>query len=165
MVLAQTGVTVTGTYEWQNGQINGTVTGSLFSGQWSEGPSYIPPDDAGDIELTLDAGCNSFTGKWRYGFEGDDWGNWDGTRIGAATATPTGTRTPTRTATRTPTRTPTGKMGPTATRTVGATATGTRTATATQPPGSQNWTLHLPIVVRSVSPGSAGRSQLIKEPE
>ncbi|HPL52519.1 MAG TPA: copper amine oxidase N-terminal domain-containing protein [Bacillota bacterium] len=76
-VLTQNGSTVTGTYTHDKGKINGTVYGNVIKGTWSESPSYSPPGDAGDMELTMSADGKSFTGKWRYGSEGS-WGNWDG---------------------------------------------------------------------------------------
>ncbi len=76
-ILTQNGSTVTGTYTHDEGKITGTVNGSVLLGTWSESPSYSPPNDAGDMELTMAADGKSFTGKWRYGSEGS-WGNWEG---------------------------------------------------------------------------------------
>lgn len=81
MVLTQTGSKVTGSYTYDNGRIDGTVSGNVLSGTWSEAPSYAPPHDAGEVEFVMSDDGKSFTGKWRYGSEGD-WGNWEGgTRI------------------------------------------------------------------------------------
>lgn len=77
MVITQNGNIVTGTYTHDNGKISGTVSGSTFTGTWSEAPSYAPDKDAGDMELTMSADGMSFTGKWRYGSSGS-WGNWEG---------------------------------------------------------------------------------------
>jgi len=71
MVLVQTGNSVNGTYTYQGGNITGTVSGNKLTGTWSESPSYIPPDDAGDVELTISVDCNSITGRWRYDSTGD----------------------------------------------------------------------------------------------
>jgi|GEM_PF-812073 len=87
MHLQQTGNRVTGTYEWDNGKIEGLVSGNTLTGTWSEAPSYSPPGDAGDFEFTISPDCNSFTGRWRYGSAGG-WGEWNGTRVSAA-PTPT----------------------------------------------------------------------------
>ncbi|NPV06940.1 MAG: hypothetical protein HPY83_03120 [Anaerolineae bacterium] len=87
MVLAQAGDHVTGTYTYNGGRIDGTVTGTLLSGTWSEAPDYLPPDSAGDIEFTMAADCGSFSGRWRYGSTGD-WQGWDGTKVMAFTAGP-----------------------------------------------------------------------------
>ncbi len=81
MVLSQTGDSVSGTYTWDSGHIEGSVTGNVFSGLWSEAPSYNLPDDAGTVVLTLSPDGNSITGNWRYGLSGDWDGSWTGTRI------------------------------------------------------------------------------------
>lgn len=81
MKLMQKGNTVTGTYSWDEGKIEGTVSGNMLRGTWSESPSYSPPDDAGDFEFTLSADGNSFSGHWRYGSD-DDWdGDWTAEKI------------------------------------------------------------------------------------
>ncbi|MBC8275717.1 MAG: hypothetical protein H8E40_12215 [Chloroflexi bacterium] len=81
MDLTQTGSSVTGTYTWDQGKIDGTVNGDILGGTWSEEPSYAPPTDAGDFEFTLSSDGNSFTGKWRYGSSGEWDGDWSGERI------------------------------------------------------------------------------------
>jgi len=77
MVLTQNAASVTGTYTHDSGRINGTISGNVLTGTWSESPSYAAPNDAGDIEFTMSADGKSFTGKWRYGTSGS-WGNWEG---------------------------------------------------------------------------------------
>lgn len=77
MTLTQTGDKVSGTYTFDQGKITGTVSGSTLTGTWSEAPSYAPPHDAGEVEFIMSEDGKSFTGKWRYGSEGD-WGGWDG---------------------------------------------------------------------------------------
>ena len=84
MSLSQTGSQVSGTYGLMGERITGTVSGNTLIGTWSDKPSYSPPTDAGDVEFTMAADCNSFTGRWRYGSEGDWDGRWTGTRIDAA---------------------------------------------------------------------------------
>jgi hypothetical protein len=79
MTLSQSGNQVTGSYAHDTGRISGTVTGNMLSGQWSEAPSYAPPDDAGDVEFTLSADGQSFTGHWRYDSSGA-WSGWTGTK-------------------------------------------------------------------------------------
>ena len=81
MYLFQEGNQVTGDYEHDNGKLVGTVSGATLTGTWSEAPAYSPPDDTGDVELTMSAGGNSFTGRWRYGSSGDWDGTWSGERI------------------------------------------------------------------------------------
>ena len=93
MILTQNGSIVTGTYTHDNGRINGTISGNVFTGTWSESASYSPPNDAGDMELTMAADGKSFSGKWRYGSEGS-WGNWEGgKRITEVILAPTTTET------------------------------------------------------------------------
>ena len=82
MKLTQNGSTVTGTYTWDEGKIEGTVFGNMLRGTWSESPSYSSPDDAGDFEFTLSSDDNSFTGKWRYGSDGDWDGDWTAEKTG-----------------------------------------------------------------------------------
>ncbi len=77
MVLTQSGNRVTGTYTHDQGRIEGTIHGNTLTGTWSESPAYAPPNDAGDIEFTMSDDGKSFSGKWRYGSEGN-WGTWEG---------------------------------------------------------------------------------------
>ncbi len=70
-----------GTYTHDKGRIRGSVHGGVLTGTWSEAPSYKPPKDAGDVEFTLSADGNSFTGKWRYGHSGNWHYDWRGQRI------------------------------------------------------------------------------------
>ena len=65
--IVQTGNRVTGTYEHDNGKIKGTIVGNKVIGSWSEGPTYLAPDDAGEFEFTLSADGKSYSGRWRYG--------------------------------------------------------------------------------------------------
>ncbi len=80
MELQQTGNAVTGTYTHDQGRIQFTVSDNETTGTWSEAPSYSPTHDAGDVELVMSEDCRSFSGKWRYGSEGDWSGDWTGTR-------------------------------------------------------------------------------------
>lgn len=77
MELVQQGSRVIGTYTHDQGKIDGEVLGLSLRGTWSESPSYAPPNDAGDFEFDLAADCQSFTGRWRYGSQGD-WADWSG---------------------------------------------------------------------------------------
>ena len=81
MKLIQSGNAVTGTYEYKDGRISGTVSGTTFTGTWSEGPSYQPPDQAGDVTLKLSTGGTELSGQWRYGFSGAWSGDWNGIKI------------------------------------------------------------------------------------
>ena len=78
MTLTQSGSAVTGTYTHDSGQIQGTVTGGVLSGTWSEAPTRQPDADAGEITFTLSADGHSFTGAWHYGSSGATYG-WNGT--------------------------------------------------------------------------------------
>jgi hypothetical protein len=80
LTLTQTGSHVTGTYGLMGESMEGTVSGNTFKGTWKN-PSYNASTNTGDIELTMAADYNSFTGRWRFGFEGDWDGIWEGTRI------------------------------------------------------------------------------------
>ncbi|KPK45726.1 MAG: hypothetical protein AMJ77_06920 [Dehalococcoidia bacterium SM23_28_2] len=80
MELTQSDSSVTGTYVYDEGQIQGTVQGNKLIGTWSESPSYAPPDDAGEFEFTMSPDGNSFLGRWRYDSSGD-WSEWSATRI------------------------------------------------------------------------------------
>lgn len=77
MVIVQQGNHITGTYTHDKGKIDCIVSGNKVIGTWSEFPSYAPPRDAGDMELTMASDGKSFIGKWRYGSTGS-WSNWDG---------------------------------------------------------------------------------------
>ncbi|MBN1863051.1 MAG: hypothetical protein JW790_05350 [Dehalococcoidales bacterium] len=80
VTLSQDGDQVTGSYDWENGITEGEVTGNVLRGMWSEGPSYAPPKDAGEIEFTISQDGNSFTGLWKYA-DSEDWsGPWDGVK-------------------------------------------------------------------------------------
>lgn len=79
MSLTQNGSEVTGTYTHDSGRINGTVTGAVLAGRWSEAPSYAEPYDAGRLSFTMAADFNSFAGLWSYGTAAPSSG-WNGTR-------------------------------------------------------------------------------------
>jgi hypothetical protein len=81
MTLTQSGNKVVGTYEADSGRINGTVIGNRLMGTWSEAPDFTPPGQAGNLEFNLSDNCNSFSGRWRYGSEGNWSTDWSGTRI------------------------------------------------------------------------------------
>lgn len=83
MELTQSDGSVTGTYEHDQGKIQGTVQEIELrvTGTWSEYPSYAPPDDAGDFEFIMSPDGNSFLGRWRYGSSGLWEGEWTATRI------------------------------------------------------------------------------------
>jgi hypothetical protein len=84
MRLRQTGMSVSGDYDHDQGMISGSVSGNVLSATWMEVPSRKPPSDAGDLAFTMAADCQSFTGTWRYGMSGDMSAGWSGERIGAS---------------------------------------------------------------------------------
>ena len=75
---------VVGTYEHDQGKIEGTISGHSFSGRWSEAPSYQDPNDGGLVEFQFDQECMTFTGRWKYGTAGDWKTNWSGQKIQGA---------------------------------------------------------------------------------
>jgi hypothetical protein len=75
MVLQQSGDVVTGTYDHDNGRIEGTISGNLLTGTWTQSAT------SGTIQFQLADDCDSFDGSWRFGSSGDWEGNWVGTRI------------------------------------------------------------------------------------
>jgi len=81
MIWTQTGNQVSGNYEHSNGHITGTVSGNVLTGTWSEAPSYAPPDNAGDVQLTISPDGKTFTGGWRFDSSGSWTMNWNGTTI------------------------------------------------------------------------------------
>ncbi|HWQ18370.1 MAG TPA: hypothetical protein VN455_01215 [Methanotrichaceae archaeon] len=82
MEFQQSGNTLTGKYTHDDGRIQGTISGNKLIGTWTEVPTRSPPNDAGDVELTLSDDCNSISGNWRYGSSGGWSGDWSGTRTG-----------------------------------------------------------------------------------
>ena len=73
--------TVRGDYDWDEGQISGTITGNVLNGMWNEAPSREPPSDAGQLQFTMADDCQSFAGQWRYGSSGAWATDWGGVRV------------------------------------------------------------------------------------
>lgn len=132
MRLVQSDGTVTGDYDNDEGQISGTVTGNVLSGSWTEAPSRQPPSDAGSIEFTMADDCQSFTGKWSYGPDGELGGDWPGTRQPVTPVPSTPTAVPATSTPASPTITP---LPPTSTPIPTATAV-PPTATSIPPTGT-----------------------------
>jgi hypothetical protein len=80
MVLQESGDTVTGSYPHDQGQIQARSFGRRLVGTWSEAPSRMAPDDAGEFGFTMADNCSSFSGNWRYGETGGWSGSWTGER-------------------------------------------------------------------------------------
>jgi len=77
---SQSGNNVTGSYlGHENGTYNGTVSGNVLTGTWSEEPTYLPPNDAGEFQITMSPDGNTFSGVWRYDSSGT-WYDWSGQR-------------------------------------------------------------------------------------
>ena len=68
-------------YTHDKGRIDASLSADrkTMEGQWSESPSYSPPNDAGRVTLTLSADGNSISGDWSYD-QGASAGGWTGTR-------------------------------------------------------------------------------------
>jgi len=93
--LTRQGNTVQGTYSRENGKLTGTIIGNKLKGQWSEMPTYSPPNDAGEFELEISRDCASFSGSWRYGKGGSAWnGKWSATQTSSKPAVSTGAGSP-----------------------------------------------------------------------
>jgi hypothetical protein len=84
LTLSHVGSQVTGTYGLMGESMKGTVSGNTFTGTWKNPSNSATSTNTGDIELTMANDCNSFTGRWRFGSEGDWDGIWKGTRIGTS---------------------------------------------------------------------------------
>jgi hypothetical protein len=83
MTLKQSGSSVEGRYEWDQGHLTGTISGNKLTGRWDEAPTRKGPSDAGPFEFTLKPDGKSFTGTWRH--DGDppaNLGSWTGTCSG-----------------------------------------------------------------------------------
>ena len=69
--LIQSGSSVTGNYpEWDSGRLDGTIENGMLWGYWYEAPTYLPPNDAGQIVFALYPDGQGFQGWWRYGNNG-----------------------------------------------------------------------------------------------
>lgn len=83
MVLKVVGAEIWGTYSHDEGTLvlRWREDGTLW-GWWSEVPSRLPSNDAGDAEFVFkkDGTVISFDGRWRYGVEGTWRQDWDLTR-------------------------------------------------------------------------------------
>ena len=76
---------VEGKYPHDSGRLVGEVSldGITLKGKWSEGPTFAPPNDAGDFEFLLSDDGKSFKGRYWYGTRkaGDPGKVWNGTKI------------------------------------------------------------------------------------
>jgi hypothetical protein len=65
MVLRQTGATLTGTYQYRGGTIQGALMGRRFVGTWRQTGSS-GPCSFGRLELLAAPDCRSYAGHWQY---------------------------------------------------------------------------------------------------
>lgn len=87
MTLAVSGSTITGSYEHDNGRIEGSVSGNVAVGKWYEESTSQPPTDAGNFRFEFSADGSTFQGFWKYGFDEGAWsGEWVGTKVPASSA-------------------------------------------------------------------------------
>lgn len=84
--LRQSEQDVIGSYDYDQGRFVGAITETGLVGTWSEAPTYLPPDDAGEAVLNFTDDCNGFEGRWRYGSFGPWWTDWNGSRGSASIA-------------------------------------------------------------------------------
>jgi hypothetical protein len=90
MVITQSGSTVHGEYDHDDGKLDGILSGKTLTGRWSESPSYKGPSDAGGVVLTFSDNYASFSGTWGYD-QASTGGSWSGTKASASTSTPIST--------------------------------------------------------------------------
>lgn len=80
MVLKQVGNEIWGAYTHDQGTLVGTFQAGVLVGWWSEVPSRLPTNDAGEVEFRFGRksdGTIFFDGRWKYG-SAEAWReNWD----------------------------------------------------------------------------------------
>jgi beta-lactam-binding protein with PASTA domain len=83
MTLAQSGNSVSGTYDWrdQNSSISGTVSGNVLSGSYSQPWHSDPRWQSGDVEFTLNGEAWQAT-RCTDAYDGNCGGSWSGTCLG-----------------------------------------------------------------------------------
>lgn len=74
MVLRQNGASVSGEYTYNDGLIEGTLSGNILTGTWKETSS------SGTIRFVFKSDGSGFTGKWAPG-DNEPSSGWDGQRI------------------------------------------------------------------------------------
>jgi hypothetical protein len=65
MTLTQTGSAVTGTYEYSDGTITGTVQGTTLTGTWTESGG----ESKGPVVFVISADGKTFSGWWAHDYE------------------------------------------------------------------------------------------------
>jgi hypothetical protein len=71
--MQESGSTVTGTYEWRDGRLTGTLQGKTLRGNWTQS------NNSGWFIFVLNDDSNSFSGEWGYQ-KGVNQGIWNGFR-------------------------------------------------------------------------------------
>jgi hypothetical protein len=74
LTITQTGNSVTGTYKYQNGRIEGTLNGNVLTGWWYQ------DNGKGRFEFVFNADFSAFEGRWGYNDVAPT-GKWNGTKI------------------------------------------------------------------------------------
>lgn len=72
ITLTQNDNHISGHYTLQNGKINGKIVGNTLVGNWSDGPTYKPPMDAGEADYKMAPDGKSFTVDFRGGYAKDN---------------------------------------------------------------------------------------------
>ncbi|GEM_PF-6620255 len=72
IVLTQSGNHVSGSYTLQKGKVRGRIAGNTMAGKWSDGPTYKPPMDAGQIVYKMAPNGQLFSVDFRGGYEKDN---------------------------------------------------------------------------------------------
>lgn len=84
MTLTQNGNQVTGSYEYNNGTISGTVSGNVLEGRWQEGAN------GGRFRFAIAADCKSWSGGWAYNDNPPGATGWSGTLVSGGSQPPSG---------------------------------------------------------------------------
>ena len=74
MTLQVNGNKVTGTYNWHDGRIEGTLSGHTLIGRWTQS------NGKGRLVMEFNSDFSAFTGKWDYN-EAEPSKNWSGRKI------------------------------------------------------------------------------------
>jgi hypothetical protein len=80
VVLQQDGANVKGTFQYETGTIEGTITGNVLDGTWFDDPTYECPIDKGRLRFEFSSTGNSFTGFWGF-CEEPLTENWSGVKL------------------------------------------------------------------------------------
>lgn len=73
MTITQNGNKISGTYDFEDGKFEGTLSGNVVQGKWTQ------TGISGLLEITFTNDAKSFTCKWRYDTSTTWYNNWTGT--------------------------------------------------------------------------------------